>query len=99
MPFAAAPASGLCCRGDALASLSELQMAIVVIGVVYWFSPNTRETIVDALNRRGVTTLMCGDGTNDVGELKRAPVGVSILGEQRPGSRSDYLPHRKMSLR
>ena len=28
-PFAAAPSQGLCCRGDALASLSELQVAIV----------------------------------------------------------------------
>merc|ERR1719362_2359604 len=67
-PFAAAPSQGLCCRGDALASLSELQVAIVAsrCSVFARFSPKHKEKIVDALNKRGVTTLMCGDGTNDV---------------------------------
>jgi P-type E1-E2 ATPase len=37
------------------------------------------EQIIAALNAAGRTTLMCGDGTNDVGALKRAHAGVSIV--------------------
>jgi cation-transporting ATPase 13A1 len=42
-------------------------------------SPAQKETIVLALNDSGLFTLMCGDGTNDVGALKAAHVGVSIV--------------------
>lgn len=42
-------------------------------------SPAQKEAIVLALNEAGLYTLMCGDGTNDVGALKAAHVGVSIV--------------------
>ncbi|TMW62202.1 hypothetical protein Poli38472_009695 [Pythium oligandrum] len=42
-------------------------------------SPVQKEHVIMALNRAGKTTAMCGDGTNDVGALKRAHVGVSIV--------------------
>jgi cation-transporting ATPase 13A1 len=42
-------------------------------------SPAQKESIVLALNAAGLYTLMCGDGTNDVGALKAAHVGVSIV--------------------
>ena len=40
-----------------------------------------QETIVLALNESGLFTLMCGDGTNDVGALKAAHIGVSIVND------------------
>lgn len=42
-------------------------------------SPQQKELIVLAMNRSGRTTAMCGDGTNDVGALKQAHIGVSIV--------------------
>ena len=42
-------------------------------------SPEGKERVVGALKDRRVSTLMCGDGGNDVGALKTADVGVSLL--------------------
>ncbi|KAL1974137.1 hypothetical protein VTN31DRAFT_5697 [Thermomyces dupontii] len=72
----------LCVTGYALAkfkgqpAFSEILRHTWVYARV---SPKQKEEILLGLKDAGYTTLMCGDGTNDVGALKQAHVGVALL--------------------
>lgn len=72
----------LCITGDSIAMLQRtggLQLVIPFIKVFARVSPDQKELILTTLKSVGRITLMCGDGTNDVGALKQSHVGVALL--------------------
>lgn len=61
------------------AARTELAMMAPIVSVFARHAPRHKEAVIAAFNASGSHTLMCGDGTNDVGALKQAHVGVSII--------------------
>lgn len=72
----------LCVTGYALSKYRD-QAALPQLLRHTWVyarvSPKQKEDILIGLKDAGYTTLMCGDGTNDVGALKQAHIGVALL--------------------
>lgn len=73
-----------CITGDGLLYLDDMEHdylneVLPYVTVFARFAPKQKEYVITSLKRLGYYTLMCGDGTNDVGALKHAHVGVSIL--------------------
>ncbi|XP_034230905.1 manganese-transporting ATPase 13A1 [Thrips palmi] len=74
----------LCVTGEGLAYLYENYQKfwyniLPHIQVFARVAPKQKEMVIVGLKALGYTTLMCGDGTNDVGALKHAHIGVAIL--------------------
>lgn len=76
--------TSLCMTGAAIDSL-EAQGPTTLRSILPWVavfartSPCQKEFILTTLKAQGFITLMCGDGTNDVGALKQSHVGVALL--------------------
>ncbi|ORY77669.1 hypothetical protein BCR37DRAFT_382557 [Protomyces lactucae-debilis] len=72
----------LCVTGYALSQMAASATMKDIIRYTWVYarvSPTQKEFILNELKYMGYTTLMCGDGTNDVGALKQAHVGVALL--------------------
>ncbi|KAJ3322025.1 hypothetical protein HDV06_003625 [Boothiomyces sp. JEL0866] len=72
----------LCCTGSALSQLAGKPLFYAILPRVWVYarvSPSQKEYILKELKSAGYYTLMCGDGTNDVGALKQAHVGIALL--------------------
>lgn len=82
----------LCIGGDSIEMLQATSAVLRVIPFVKVFArvaPQQKELILTTFKAVGRGTLMCGDGTNDVGALKQAHVGVALLNNKLPLSPSD----------
>ncbi|GAB2218242.1 hypothetical protein Drorol1_Dr00001461 [Drosera rotundifolia] len=77
----------LCIGGDCFEMLQLTSAVLLVIPYIKVFArvaPEQKELVMTTLKTVGRTTLMCGDGTNDVGALKQAHVGVALLNAVPP---------------
>lgn len=72
----------ICMTGAALKQFRDTpawQQLVQHTWVYARVSPAQKEYILATLRMLGYTTLMAGDGTNDVGALKQAHIGVALL--------------------
>mgnify|MGYP004705476759 CR=1 FL=1 len=72
----------LCITGYALEQLidhPQIETLIRYSWIYSRVSPSQKEYILNTYKGLGYNTLMCGDGTNDVGALKQANVGIALL--------------------
>ena len=86
----------LCMPGPTVAiahSTGLLKTLLPYVKVYARGTPDQKAVIITGFEDLGMRTLMCGDGTNDVGALKRAHVGVALI----PGDTAAKKKKKKKS--
>ncbi|GMM33002.1 ion-transporting P-type ATPase [Saccharomycopsis crataegensis] len=78
----------ICITGYALSKLLEHKQLKSLLRHTWVYartSPVQKEFLINSYKNMGYNTLMCGDGTNDVGALKQAHVGIALLNGTEEG--------------
>lgn len=92
----------LCMTGHALTKLADHRDLVTLIRHTWVYarvSPAQKEFLLNTLKEAGYTTLMCGDGTNDVGALKQAHIGVALLNGTEKGMKKMAEDNKTASLK
>ncbi|KAN0022181.1 hypothetical protein ACTFIU_004352 [Dictyostelium citrinum] len=86
----------LCIGGNSLDLVlgeKSLEKDLYLVKVFARVSPEQKQMILTNFKVNGHYTLMAGDGTNDVGALKQAHVGIAIL------NKGEFKPPPEINLR
>ena len=88
----------ICITGAALKQYEQRTSCLDLVRHTWVYarvSPSQKEFILHTLKDLGYTTLMAGDGTNDVGALKAAHIGVALL-DGSPEDLKAIAEHQKL---
>ncbi|KAL8273764.1 hypothetical protein Esti_002364 [Eimeria stiedai] len=92
---------GFCVSGAVLQQQQQqqrrelLRQLVRFVRVYARLSPDQKQEVVDAYTAEGLRVLMCGDGTNDVGALRSAAAGVSVLSAAAPRQQQQQQPQKQ----
>jgi len=87
-----------CIYGEGLSNVLNHRQCAKILSrtrVIARASPENKTTVITILKSNGYTTLMCGDGTNDVGALKQAHVGIALLNNIIPPPEGEKEPKKE----
>ncbi|KHJ94867.1 P-type ATPase of unknown pump specificity [Oesophagostomum dentatum] len=89
-----------CLTGPAFAYLLDsnhdfLRKLIGHVRVFARMAPKQKERVINEYKSLGYITLMCGDGTNDVGALKHSNVGVALLSHPYDATKAEQKEKEK----
>ena len=107
-PFESSTVSNLVSKHDLIVSGEAFRTMLVehppfadalhAICIYARMTPTDKERLICALKERNHAVLMCGDGSNDVGALRQAHVGVALLsgfGSVNTAGDNDKMAHEE----